>query len=179
MSRRFVKPGRMRGGGMSTPAFNPPRGRRPVLQNCALGELAVDPAYQRGLDNGSSRALIAAIARDWDWGLCQPLVVARRIDDGAEQLFVVDGQHRLAAARLRGDIGDLPCVVVSYGDAGGEAQAFVALNSRRRPLAALDLFRAALAAGDPEAATIDRLVTRAGLRLAPHLTSPWRRGSPA
>jgi ParB-like chromosome segregation protein Spo0J len=68
----------------------------------------------------------------WDWSLCQPLAVAKRDDGG---LMVVDGQHRLEAARLRGDIEDLPCVVTAYRNAGDEAAAFVALNQQRRPLA--------------------------------------------
>ena len=45
-------------------------------------------------------------------------VVARRSDGG---LYVVDGQHRMAAAILRRDIGQLPCVISSYASAGDEA----------------------------------------------------------
>lgn len=90
---------------------NPPLGRMPVLQFCAPGELDIDPAYQRDVTNGSSLTLIRRLAQHWNWDLCQPLVVARRAGGG---LFVIDGQHRLEAARLRGDIPQLPCVVVDY-----------------------------------------------------------------
>lgn len=148
---------------MAAKSLNPVRGRRPVLQNCTLGELAVDPLYQRSIDNGGSQALIRAIARDWDWGLCQPLVVAQRADLG---LFVVDGQHRLAAARLRGDIFDLPCVIITPASAQEEAKTFVALNQARRPLKPLDIFHAAVAGKDPEACRIMSMIAQAGLSLS-------------
>lgn len=141
----------------------PPKGRRPVLQNCTIAELDVDPAYQRSIANGASRALIRRIAREWDWRLCQPLVVAQRPGGG---LFVVDGQHRHAAAVLRGDIYDLPCVVLPYANASEEASHFVALNKARRPLSAMDLFNAAIASGDKDALSVMLLIEGAGLSLA-------------
>jgi ParB-like chromosome segregation protein Spo0J len=53
--------------------------------------------------------------------------------------MVVDGQHRLAAATLRGDIAHLPCVITSLMPTlGDEAAAFVALNQNRKPLQPLD-----------------------------------------
>lgn len=151
----------------------PIRGRRPVLQNCTIAELAIDPTYQRSIDNGSSRALIRRIAREWNWALFQPLVVAQRPDAG---LFVVDGQHRLAAARLRKDVYDLPCVITSYADPAEEAATFVALNRQRRPLRQIDVFKAALAAGDEAAEQAMTLISAAGLSLArstnPHTWAP-------
>jgi hypothetical protein len=62
---------------------NPPLGTLPVLQYCAPGQLLIDEAYQRGLDMPASQALIRRIAVHWDWGLCQPLFVARRPTSGA------------------------------------------------------------------------------------------------
>lgn len=140
-------------------ALAPPRGSLPVLQYCTPAQLAVDPCYQRELD-GRSRQLIARIAAGWDWNLFQPLVVARRVDG---TLYVVDGQHRLEAARSRGDIQQLPCVVFHPGDPADEAAVFVALNQERRPLTAYALFNAALAAGDEEALRLDTLLRGAGL----------------
>lgn len=139
---------------------NPPLGQLPVLQYCALDQLKVDESYQRSLETKSSQALIRRIAINWDWSLCQPLIVARRADNG---LYVVDGQHRLAAARMRGDIWQLPCVVASYRDAAEEAASFVALNQERRPLNRLQLFRAAVAAGAAEAIKINRALEGAGM----------------
>jgi hypothetical protein len=130
--------------------------------------LSVDPRQEL------SRTLIRRIAMFWDWSLCQPLAVARRADGS---FMVVDGQHRLEAARMRGDIEDLPCVVTAYQNAGDEAAAFVALNQQRRPLTHIDLFKAALAAEDESAGAIARLLTEAGLRLAPHTNfTAWKPG---
>jgi hypothetical protein len=164
--------------------LNPPLGRMPVLQFLLPGELQVDPAYQRSIDNGSSQALIRSIAQHWNWDLCQPLVIARRQvasgSDGAGQhelLFVIDGQHRLAAAKLRGDIAQLPCVVVDLARPEDEAASFVHLNARRRPLAPIDLFKAAVASGDAESVSIASAMAESGLVLAPHLTSAaWKPG---
>lgn len=164
---------------MSRPAtsrlkFNPPLGRMPTLQFILPGELAVDPTYQRSIEAGESQTLIRRIAQFWNWDLCQPLVVSRR-DDGA--LYVIDGQHRLEAAKLRGDIAQLPCVIVAYASAADEAASFVHLNQQRRPLIALDLFRAAIASEDPEALAVRDEIAKAGLSLAPHMTAAaWKVG---
>jgi hypothetical protein len=101
---------------MSRPAttklkVNPPLGSLPVLQYCSPDQLLIDESYQRSLEAANSQTLIRRIAMHWDWGLCQPLFVARRADGS---LYVVDGQHRLEAAKLRGDIWQLPCVVTSF-----------------------------------------------------------------
>lgn len=163
---------------MSRPAttrlkVNPPLGTLPVLQYCRPEDLQIDPTYQRSLENGTSQTLVRRIAQFWNWDLCQPLVVARRGDE----FFVVDGQHRLAAAVLRRDIAQLPCVITAYATAADEAASFVQLNQQRRPLTALDLFRAALAAEDTDAVAIARLMTIAGLTLAPHSNfTAWKPG---
>ena len=138
------------------------RGEMPVLQFCTPAQLRIDPSYQRSTDAQASRTLINRITRKWDWRLYQPLVVARRADGG---LYVVDGQHRLEAARQRADIAQLPCVITAYDGAQEEAAAFVELNQARKPLSQLNLFKAAVAAGDPDAALIQSIVETAGFRL--------------
>lgn len=156
--------------------FKAAKGRMPTLQFCRPSELRIDPAYQRDVSNGASQTLIRRIAENWNWDLCQPLVVARRVDL-TERLFVIDGQHRLEAARVRGDIDQLPCVIVSYGSAADEAANFVALNQVRRPLSGLDLFKAAIASGDEEACAIMAAMEAAGLSLAPHINwISWKPG---
>lgn len=157
--------------------FNPPLGRVPVLQYLPPAELAVDASYQRSIDAGDSQALIRRIATYWNWDLCQPLVVSRRRTETGDAYFVIDGQHRLAAAKLREDIGQLPCVVGEYGCAAEEAAAFVHLNQQRKPLKKLDLFKSAVASGDKEACAILGAITAAGLGLAPHTNySSWKPG---
>jgi hypothetical protein len=156
---------------------NAPLGSPPTLEWRPVGELMIDPVYQRSIDTGPSQTLIRRIAMFWDWGLCQPLAVSRR-PDGA--LTIVDGQHRASAAKLRGDIPHLPCVITSYANAGDEAAAFVALNQMRRPLSALDLFKAAVAAEDKEALAVLKLITDAGLQVAKHSNyTAWKPGDVA
>lgn len=145
--------------------FKPQQGRMPTLQFQLPSELQIDPSYQRSIDNPDSQKLITKIAEGWNWDLCLPLVVARRGDGG---LFVIDGQHRLQAAIMRGDIVQLPCVVVAYDSPASEAANFVQLNQTRRPLSKLDVFKAAIASGDPEAIAISAAIEAAGLAIAPH-----------
>lgn len=164
---------------MSRPATtklkcNAPLGEKPELCWIALGEIGIDYAYQRGLEAGASQSLIRKIAVHWEWGLCQPLALAQRSDG---KVYVVDGQHRLAAAKLRGDIDLLPCVVRHFANYEDEAAAFVALNQQRRPLSKLDLFKAALAGGDMEAAQIAQCLEANGLSLAKHTNyTAWKPG---
>ncbi len=139
-----------------------PKGALPVLQYCTPDQLQVDPKYQRELDADSFR-LIDRIAANWDWGLCQPLVVARRAD---LSLFVVDGQHRLQAAKQRGDIAQLPCVIFQPAGPEDEAATFVALNQERRPLTPFALWNAALAAGDEKAGALAGLMSTFNMRFA-------------
>ncbi|WP_411340334.1 DUF6551 family protein [Sphingopyxis sp. J-6] len=165
---------------MSRPAtdrlkVNPPLGIMPVLQFALPSQLSSDPAYQRSIDNSPSQTLIRRIAQHWDWSLCLPLVVSRR--PGSSELFVIDGQHRLAAARLRSDIAQLPCVVLDMADKADEAAAFVHLNQQRRALSKLDIFKAAVASGDSESTAIVAALTEAGLSVAPHSNpTAWKPG---
>lgn len=166
---------------MSAPAarINPVQGEPPELVFASPSSLRIDPSYQRDMAAKSSQALVRHIAENWDWRLCQPLIVARRVDF-IERLFVIDGQHRLAAARLRGDIGELPCVIGSFDGVAGEAAGFVALNARRRALTALDMFKAATASGDEQALLVIELLADAGLELAPHTNvTAWKPGQVA
>lgn len=144
------------------PAFRPAVGEPPAVQFISTGKLKVDLAYQRTIEGGASQKLIENIARRWDWRLCVPLLVAARGQD----LYIIDGQHRWAAAAKRGDIAFLPCAVGQYKDAAEEAALFVAANRRRVAVNRLDLWRAALAGGDQDTVTIDRLLRDAGLSMA-------------
>jgi hypothetical protein len=144
---------------MTQPTFAKPKGTPPVLQNVAPDQLGIDRTYQRELDQ-RSHALINHIARNWDWNLFQPLMVARRADNS---FFVVDGQHRLEAARRRGDIAYMPAVVFTPVDAADEAAMFVELNQQRRPLTAFALYNAAIAAGDEIAHALAGIMRDAGL----------------
>jgi hypothetical protein len=153
---------------------NPPQGAMPVLQYLTPHQLQIDPTYQRTLETEASKTLVRQITQHWNWDLCQVLVVARR-GDGA--LYVIDGQHRLEAAKRRGDIMQLPAVVVQYASQQDEAAAFVHLNQARKPLTKIDLFKAAVASADGEALAIVQAIADAGLKIAPHSNhTAWKPG---
>jgi len=142
--------------------YPPVQGTPPSIEWIAVCDLMVDETYQRSIASGPSQSLIATIASRWDWRLCMPLAVSRR-DVGR---CVIDGQHRLAAAKLRGDIPHLPCSVATYNGPADEALMFVAANRARRAINRLDDFHAALVAGDEDALEIRRVVEGAGLKVS-------------
>jgi hypothetical protein len=139
-----------------------PLGMPPSIELRHPAELLVDDSYQRSVETEASQKLIRRIAVDWDWRMCLPLVVSRR-DDG---FYVIDGQHRLAAAQLRGDIPFLPCCVSTYAGIAEEAAMFVAMNRTRRAINRLDDFHAATAGGDEDALVVRQLILDAGFKVA-------------
>lgn len=103
--------------------------------------LEVDECYQRG---EVSKATTLAKCREFSWAACGTLDVMQREDDS---YVVVDGHQRLLAARNRGDITKLPCIVFRSDGIEHEAAAFKALNEKRNPVRATDKFRSAVIAG--------------------------------
>ena len=140
----------------------PARGSMPSIEWIQLDRLLVDDSYQRSIDTGPSRALIARIGREWDWRLCVPLMVSRRPDG----LYVIDGQHRWSGARLRSDISQLPCCISVYDGPADEAAMFVAANRERRAMNRLDDFHAAQAGGDADAQAVAALITGVGFTVS-------------
>lgn len=154
----------------------PIRGQMPSIEWVQLERLEVDDSYQRSVETGPSRALIERIGREWDWRLCVPLMVSRRLDG----LYVIDGQHRLSGARKRQDVPQLPCCISVYDGPADEAAMFVAANRERRAMNRLDDFHAALAADDVEAGRIKALVEAAGFTVSRTTGSgTWKPGEVA
>ena len=143
----------------------PQVGTPPSLEQVPITRLQVDPTYQRATDSDGSRRIIVGMVKQWNWTLCQPLVVARRTDGS---LWVLDGQHRLQGAIERGDVPYLPCVISSSLDHKDEARTFVDLNTRRQKLTQGQIFHGMLAAGDPEAKQVQALLDATGWRVLRH-----------
>jgi hypothetical protein len=157
-------------------SYPPVRGTPPSIEWVSVDDLLVDGDYQRSIESDPSRRLIASIAAHWDWRLCMPLAVSRR----NEGRFVIDGQHRLAAAKMRSDIQHLPCCIASYEGAADEAAMFVAANRARRAISRLDDFHAALIAGDEDAIEVSRVVQASGLKVSRQTASQsWLPGEVA
>ena len=142
--------------------FSPGGGALPDLDWVPVALMRVDAAYQRSLASERSVALIRRIAAGWSWAKYQPVNAARRPGD---LYAVIDGQHRLAAALLRGDIPNLPCYVMPRMSLAEEAGAFMALNRDRVQMHQTALLKARLTAGDLDARQVVDVCAAAGVRL--------------
>lgn len=118
--------------------------------------LQIPIEYQR--TRSEPRAI--AIAKAWDWPSFGAVIVGKR--EG--QYFVVDGQHRVAAAMKRPEISQLPCIIFYASNVQQEAQAFIGANSGRKPVSTVDMFRAQLAANDPIALYVKSVLDGLGIK---------------
>lgn len=134
-------------------------GARPELRWVAPSSLLVDEAYQRGLGRRSLR-LIKELVHSFAWRKMKPPIVVE-VEGG---LHVVDGQHTaIAAATLQ--VPEIPVFVVEAATVQERAEAFVGHNRDRIVMAPLDVYRAKVAAGDPDAVDVEAVCRRAGVRL--------------
>ena len=154
---------------ISTNLFPPIKGTAPRVEWKSVEELKIDEGYQRLITGKASKRLIKGIAENFDWRLLSPLTVSDRDGSyGDPGLFVIDGQHRQAAAILRGDIPTLPCIISRFESYEAEALAFVNINSARRQVTALDRYHARVAAREPEALAIKEVVELLCLSVTRH-----------
>ena len=123
-------------------------------------ELMIDENYQRT----QSREKVKNIAKNWSWISCGVLIVVRRKNG---KHYVVEGGHRLGAAKMRSDIDAVPCLVFGGKEVKDEAIAFLDTNRCRKMVTVFESFRALLEAGDKHALEIKGMVDKAGYRLVP------------
>lgn len=120
------------------------------------GRLKVDALYQRPLNERR----VERMSREWSPVLAQTIDVSAR--NGA--YFVIDGQHRLAAARSA-NVAQL-AAIVHYGlSPSEEADLFARLNTLRVRPTTHSIFRAQLEAQDPVALEIADAARRADVAL--------------
>lgn len=131
-------------------------GAPPEIVWVAPTDLLIEAGYQRDLSNASMK-LIRKIVATWDWAKMKPPIVAER--DGV--LAIIDGQHTAIAAATLG-IPLLPVVKSSIDAVAERATAFVAHNRDRVAMTALQIFHAAVLAGDPAACALERLAKETG-----------------
>lgn len=136
----------------------PDLGEVPELVWVAPTDLWVDGAYQRDLTARSTKLLKKTI-REFAWSRMKPPIGSRV--DGAVHL--IDGQHTaIAAATLK--IPAIPVFVVAAEALHQRARSFVAHNTDRVAVSPLAVYRALVAAGDPEAIVCDAVIKKAGVR---------------
>lgn len=136
-------------------------GEKPELKWIKITQLYVDPGYQRSAKSKASRKNLAYLQEHFSWAHCGALIVTHMPDKG--RYAVVDGQHRLLTALSRGDIDELPCLVISDQDFQKQAKSFVAINTRRVMLNTLAAFHAAVAAGDPDSVAVKEIADECGI----------------
>ena len=129
----------------------------PIIEWMAPADLLIEGAYQRDL-SPKSLDLIRRIVAGWDWRRFKPPIVAWT-ERGFE---IIDGQHTAIAAATRPDIEKIPVLVVEAADVQDRAVAFVGHNQDRLPITAIQMHRAKIAAGDPDALTAQQVLDRAG-----------------
>jgi hypothetical protein len=130
------------------------------LAMIAKTDLHVDKTYQRE----AFKFKIMEIASAWSWIACGAIVVGKR----NEQFWVIDGQHRVVASMRRSDITHLPCVVFDTEDVRQEARGFLAANTLRKPISAMQKRNALVAAGDDLAMFVDKTCAELGIKLTRH-----------
>jgi hypothetical protein len=120
--------------------------------------LTIEQSYQRQ----SSESDVGKIAGNWFWPALGTIVVSHR--NG--QYYVVDGQHRVLAAKMRDDVEMLPCIVHEGMSVEEEAAMFYLLNNNRRTPTAIEKFKAILAANDDNARYVNSELTKRGFVVA-------------
>jgi hypothetical protein len=110
----------------------------------AIDQLLIDHSYQR---QELPPFRIKRLASEWNWGSCGVIVGMMR---GNRDIYVVDGQQRIAAARMRGET-EMPIIIFESDGPEHEARAFIALNINRKAVSAASKFAAAaMARLEPE-----------------------------
>lgn len=125
------------------------------IENVKVEDLKVDRAYQREL----SIPLVETIKNNWDEVASELILVSRR-EDG---LYIINGQHRTAAARLLG-LKKVPARVIEGLTHEQEAALRLKTNVRLtdRPL---ERFRAQVAAGDEQSIMIEKILNSFGTQV--------------
>lgn len=119
------------------------------IEVVALADLNVDPIYQRDL----TAEFVERLANNWDIITAGTIVVSRRPDG---KLYIVDGQHRAAAAVRVGETHILAQVV---NEPSAEEEARLRLKGNvKRTDRVQEVFRARLAAHDETALAMQRIL---------------------
>lgn len=121
-------------------------------------QILIDRQYQRAFRQPKADK----IAKFFDKKRFVPIHVSRR-SNGKQ--YVVDGQHRLVAARMV-KLDWIPALIETDTDVAGEADQFLGLNFDRTAPDAIAKFRAAKVAGYADALEVQEILDRTGWQLA-------------
>lgn len=145
--------------------------------NIASSKFACDGKfYQRDPEAPRSKNRVLKIARNFTWFLCGTILVVMRSDGS---YWVVDGGHRVTAARKRADIKQLPSMVFDLSGSdedylAKEAKIFIDANTARYPMSPFNLHKAKLTKGDMTAIEMDRILSKHGYTASDDGGSPYQ-----
>lgn len=145
--------------GFKVTPLNTDMGPASTLQWVDIDDLVVDDTYQRPIARAGTQNIIR-IAATFRWEFFAAVVVSP-VEGG--KFSIVDGQHRVTAAKIRG-IKSVPCQLV-IADQKQQAAAFRAINGVQTAMTPLALFHAETVAGVKEALEIQDACTRAGVTI--------------
>jgi hypothetical protein len=129
------------------------------IERVRLGDITIDQRVQRSVDH----TRVDKIAKKFSWGAFGVPTLSRRVDG---VLVILDGMHRIEAAKAAGFIDSTPQTRVHSGlSLQEEAALFLELNDTRKPLP-VDLFRIGVASGDPDLIEMNNMIEKAGLQVA-------------
>jgi len=143
--------------------FSEDLGPVPEFQWINATLLDVDLHYQRSASETRSMAVIRKIAESFSWAKFAPITVTATPNG---RYLVVDGQHRAKAALLHPNVVQIPCWLISAQSSKDQAKAFIGINRDRTSLHVLQIYKAELAAGDPDATQIRKIATACGVTIA-------------
>lgn len=122
------------------------------------GLLELRAEFQRPLDGGR----VSKIVREWDPDVWDMPVV--NVHPDTMEITLVEGMHRVAAAvRVLGPDAMVECRITNVRE---PALLFVAINTAKRRVSALDVFRALVDAGDVTAMSITALAAKYNFKIA-------------
>ena len=143
----------------------------PIFEWVDPAALLVNETYQRDLSERSIK-LIRRIIDGWNWTKFKPPVCSL----GDHGLEVIDGQHTAIAAASHPHVAQIPVMIVETETVQDRASAFIGQNTDRLGITKMQLHRAAVAAGDEDALTIEQVCQRSGVRLLMAKPHRWTIG---
>lgn len=143
----------------------------PIFEWVDPASLLVNETYQRDLSERSVK-LIRRIIEGWNWTKFKPPVCSL----GDHGLEVIDGQHTAIAAATHPYVAQIPVMIVETETVQDRASAFIGQNTTRLGITKMQLHRAAVAAGDEDALTIEQVCQRSGVRLLMAKPHRWKVG---
>src|SRR5690349_10802536 len=118
----------------------------------------LDSRYQRDLDEKRANGMASAIVDDL---LGVPVLSRRK----SGTVIAIDGQHRITSLQKAGRNEPILCQVHEGLSLQEEADLFLKLNGQRVAVGKYDKFKASIVAKDPQALSIEKIVSDAGLRI--------------